>query len=257
MLLASGAALARDEGADGNFDKRTSSHFALYQDVDIDEAGGLRGSRRFEQQLLDELERAYDHLDAYLALRPPRKLDVLVYDPGIFDAQFAHRFRFQAAGFYNGVIRVRGGTVLDAAMATVLHHELVHAAYDAEAPSLVLPAWFNEGMAEWFSDRAALGKRHLTRGQAAALRRARASGQLFSLAQLSSPSFVGMGPGAAQLAYLQSYAFIEFLARSYGEGSVRELSAEVMRTRDLHRALRRGFRADLGDLERRFLDDLG
>ncbi len=257
LLAAPAAAPARDEGADGKFDKRTSSHFVLYQDVDIDESGGLRGSRRFEQQVLDELEGAYDQLDAYLALRPRRKVDVLVYDSGIFDAQFARRFRFQAAGFYNHVIRIRGGTVLDGNLAVVLHHELVHAAYDAEAPSLVLPAWYNEGVAEWFADRAALGKRHLTRGELGALQRARAQGVLFSFAELSTPSFVHMGQGGASLAYLQSYAFIEFLARRYGEDSVRELSAELVRTRDLHRTLQRVFRSDLSGLERAFVADLG
>ena len=53
--VAAGGASAADRGADGRFEKRTSSHFVLYQDVDIDEVGGIRGSRRFEQQVLDEL----------------------------------------------------------------------------------------------------------------------------------------------------------------------------------------------------------
>ena len=70
LLVAATSAPAADRGADGQFEKRTSSHFALYQDVDIDETGGLRGSRRFEQQVLEELERAYDRLDDFLALRP-------------------------------------------------------------------------------------------------------------------------------------------------------------------------------------------
>ena len=38
LLLAAGAGAA-DRGADGRFDKRSSSHFVLYQDVDIDESG--------------------------------------------------------------------------------------------------------------------------------------------------------------------------------------------------------------------------
>jgi hypothetical protein len=151
LLLPAPAAHAR--GADGRFDTRTSSHFVLHQDVDIDESGGFRGSRRFEQQVLDTLERAYENLDRLLGLRPERKLDVVVYDPAIFDSQFAGLFRFQAAGFYAGLIRVRGATELDVPLMRVLHHELVHAALDAAAPSLVLPAWVNEGGAEWFEAR--------------------------------------------------------------------------------------------------------
>jgi hypothetical protein len=37
IALVPGLALGRDDGADGRFEKRTSSHFVLYQDVDIDE----------------------------------------------------------------------------------------------------------------------------------------------------------------------------------------------------------------------------
>ena len=36
--------------------------------VDIDESGGFRGSRRFEQQVLDALESAYDGVDRFLGL---------------------------------------------------------------------------------------------------------------------------------------------------------------------------------------------
>ena len=54
----SSASFAFDDGADGHFEKRTSSHFVLFQDVDIDRSSGFRGSRRFEQQILDVLEAA-------------------------------------------------------------------------------------------------------------------------------------------------------------------------------------------------------
>ena len=69
-LFTSQHALAK--GADGKFEKRTSSHFVLYQDVDIAERSGLRGSRRFESKVLDVLEiflrvQRFD-LDAFRAL---------------------------------------------------------------------------------------------------------------------------------------------------------------------------------------------
>ncbi len=255
LALAAPDAVGRGGGADGRFEKRTSSHFVLYQDVDIDETGGLRGSRRFEQQVLAELEDAYDSLDRYLGLRPPRKIEVFVYDPRIFDAQFGGRFRFPIAGVYNGVIYVRGATRMHTGLQSVLHHELVHAAFDAAAPSYSFPAWLNEGVAEWFSERT-LGKRHLNRGELAALQNAASQGGLFSLSQLSAPSYAGLGNGSAQLAYLQSYATIEYIARTHGERAVRELCTELVRTRNLHRTLRRVLRTDLAGLERRFLDDL-
>ena len=255
LLLAGGAA-ARGRGADGKFSQRTSSHFVLYQDVDIDESGGLRGSRRFEQEVLAELERAYDALDHYLGLRPPRRIDVVVYDPAVFDAQFAGAFRFPAAGFYHGVIRIRGGTLMTVSLSRVLHHELVHAAFDVAAPSFAFPAWLNEGYAEWFAARTQ-GKRHLSPGEWQGLSNARGRGRLFALSGLASAGFGRLGPGEARLAYLQSYAFIEFLGRSYGERALREFAKAVVRTRDLDRSARRVFRAPLAALEERFRAELG
>lgn len=255
VAAAGGGASAADRGADGRFEKRTSSHFVLHQDVDIDEVGGLRGSRRFEQQVLDELELAYDRLDDFLGLRPPRRIEVWLYDPVVFDERFSGRFRFAAAGFFNGVIHIRGTTRMTVDLGRVLHHELVHAAFQAVAPSMVLPAWLNEGVAEWFEARA-LSKRQLSVGERGVLVEANRSGGWLPIATLSEPSFTGLGPRAASLAYLQSYGMVEYLSRRFGERTLRELSAAVVRSRDVERALRRtvrmgvegvdaGLRADL------------
>lgn len=245
-----------DRGADGDFERRDSFHFTLYQDVDIDESGGLYGSRRFEQQLLAELEAAFDRLDRILGLRPEQKLVVYVWDPTLFDREYAGLFRFPAAGFYGGAIHLRGGTRLSPRLVAVLHHELVHAAFDAEAPRLALPAWLNEGVAEWFEARAA-GKRGLSGGESAALTRVAQSGGLFSLAQLSSPSFGGFGPDAARLAYLQAYGFIDHLVRTRGERSLVRFWSAVLRTRHLDRATRRVYGASLDELEADFRRALG
>lgn len=254
LLLAVPAA-ARDRGADGRFDTRTSAHFVLYQDVDIDQSGGFHGSRRFEQQLLDTLEGAYDSMDKLLGLRPQRKLDVVVYDPGIFDQQFAGLFRFQAAGFYAGVIRIRGTTELTVPLRRVLHHELVHAALDAAAPSMVFPAWINEGGAEWFEARA-LGKRGLNPREWAALKQWHQAGHLYSLSQLSVPSFSRMNGGQAQVAYVQAYATIDHLVRNHGERKLARFYDELIRTRNIDRALDRVYRLDTRKLETRFFEAL-
>lgn len=249
-------ATARDRGADGEFEKRESSHFVLFQDVDIDRSSGFHGSRRFENRVLEILEKAYDELDDALGLRPPRRIEVFVYDPGVFDAHFAGRFRFAAAGFYNGTIYVRGGTRVDAALVRTLHHELVHAALDAEAPSLGLPAWLNEGLAEWFEARS-VGKRGLSPHEDATLAKLARQGQLYGLWQLSDASFVRMAGAAARLAYLQSYGFIEYLARRHGDDSVRRLCQTLLRKRSLERAFKLTYRAELADLEERFVSDYG
>jgi hypothetical protein len=254
-LLWPAAAPALGDGADGKFEKRTSSHFVLYQDVDIDETGGLYGSRRFEQQVLETLEAAYDQLDRFLGLRPRRPLTVVVHDGSDFDARFAGLFRFSAAGFYGDAIHIRGDVAMTQPLVRVLHHELVHAAFDAAAPSFVLPAWLNEGLAEWFEARA-VGKRRLSPGELGALARAARENRLYSFAELSTPAFGHLSSGDAGLAYLQSYGFVEFLARRHGERRLRDFVDQLLRSRDLERSLQHAYRDGLARLTRQFTAEL-
>ena len=245
------AAAVGDRGADGEFSRRESFHFTLFQDVDIDEASGLYGSRKFEQEILAELEAAFDRLDRLLSLRPEKKIDVYVWDPALFDARYAGLFRFPAAGFYGSAIHIRGTTRVTAPLVRVLHHELVHAAFDAEAPRLVLPAWMNEGIAEWFEARAA-GKRGLSAGESEGLFRVVSQGHLFSLADLSAPSLGRFDSNAAAIGYLESYAFIDYLVRTHGEDGLVQFWSSVVRSSSVERAARRAFRKDLSELESDF-----
>ena len=255
VLLFSMVSQARDRGADGEFEERHSSHFVLYQDVDIDQSSGFHGSRRFEQRVLEVLESAYDRLDRQVGLRPAQPITVIVYDPEIYDDRFFGLFRFSAAGFYSGQIHVRGDVSLSPSLERVLHHELVHAAFDQAMQSAYLPAWFNEGTAEWFEARSA-GKRRLSVQERSFLHRASEQGALFSFEQLSAPNFAGFGPGSARIAYLESYGFIAYLAHHHSERRVRDWIREAVRSRDLDRATRRTFRADLARLEERYLREL-
>ena len=255
LLFGSVAAHAGNRGADGEFEERRSSHFTLYQDVDIDETSGFHGSRRFEQRVLELLESAYESLEHQVGLRPDQLITVIVYDPKIYDSRFVGLFRFSAAGFYAGQIHVRGGASLSPSLARVLHHELVHAAFDQAMPASSLPAWFNEGTAEWFEARSA-GKRRLSAQERSFLHAASQRGALFSFQQLSSPTFAGFGPGAARIAYLESYGFVAYLAHHHSERRVRDWIREVVRSRDLDRATRRTFRTDLTELEERYLKEL-
>jgi len=251
-LVATSAAAVGDRGADGEFARRDSFHFTLYQDVDIDESAGLYGSRKFEQDLLRELEAAFDRLDQILDLRPEKKLVVYVWDPALFDREYRGLFRFPAAGFYGGAIHIRGDVRITPGLVRVLHHELVHAAFDAEAPRLALPAWLNEGIAEWFEARA-LGKRTLGGRERTAIGRLARAGSLFALGDLSAPSLGGFAPDAATVAYLQSYAFIDHLVARHGERSLVRFWSAVVRSRSLDRGARRAYRSELAQLEAGFL----
>jgi len=254
--LVLGAAGAFAQGADGDFEQRTSSHFVLYQDVDIDAAGGFHGSRRFEQEVLRTLENAYEGLEKWLGLHPERRIQVVIYDPSVFERQFVGLFRFPAAGFYHGVIRVRGDTAVTAELSRVLHHELVHAALDQASRALVYPGWVNEGGAEWFEVRT-LGKRGVSVQEQQVLERLAQTGELHALSTLNVPAFGAMGPRPANIAYLQSYALIDHLVRKHGgERALARFYAELIRSRNLERALKRIYRLDSASLEREFLAGL-
>ena len=250
------ALAAHAQGADGDFQQRTSSHFVLYQDVAIDESGGFHGSRRFEQEVLRVLEAAYDALERLLDLRAGERIEVVIYDPALFDQEFRGLFRFPAAGFYHGVIRIRGDVAVTQQLSRVLHHELVHAALHNASRALIYPGWVNEGGAEWFEVRS-LGKRGLTPRELEVLGELRRSGELHSLAALNVPAFGRMGGRAASIAYLQSYGLIDHLVRHHGgERALARFYAELIRSRNLDRALKRTYRLDQRELEAGFLKAL-
>lgn len=241
-------AAALDGGADGRFEKRSSSHFVLHQDVDIDRRSGFRGSVRFERQVLDTLESAHDRLGELLGLHPTRPIDVWIYDPAIFDSQFGGVFRFPIAGFYHGAIRVRGDAQLTNRLFRVLHHELLHAALDQEARLYAPPGWVNEGLAEWFEHRAA-GKRRMSPGEWSYLATASAQGYWIPEDWLMRRTLAAIPPDAVGLAYLQSYARIDFLDRRLGPRGLARFIAALLRLGDVDRALARVYRLSVVDLD--------
>jgi hypothetical protein len=255
LLSAAAPAAARDRGADGQFSERKSAHFVLLQDVDIDRTSGRHGSRRFERDVLDVLERAYDRVGETLGLRPKSRARVVIYDDGVFEDRFAGLFRFSAAGFFDGAIHVRSKTVVDARLVRTLHHEYVHAAIASASPAFAFPGWVNEGVAEWFEN-LALGKRHLSAGERAVLSQAYREGTWIPLADLESPGFGGLPPNRAVLAYLQSYAAVDYLGRRHGDRSLDRFCDQLIRTRDLHRSLQRTFGLTLAQLEQRIAEEV-
>jgi hypothetical protein len=255
LLLAAAPAHARGAGADGRFERRSSENFVLYQDVAIDHRTGWRGSSQFERELLQSLEEAHDALRDLLGIEPRQRIYLTIYDPAVFDAQFARVAAFPTAGFYQGSIRVRGDVRLTPELARVLRHEYVHAAIDAAAPSLVLPALVNEGLAEWFARRS-LGQAILDPWEAAALQSAGRSGSWLPLPTLLAASFTRLEPRAAALAYLESQAFVAHLVRTHGERALLEFWRVLVRTGQLERALERAFASDLAEIEARMLREL-
>lgn len=255
LALIATPAAARDRGADGRFSSRGSSHFRLLQDVDIDRYHGAGGSREFEREVLERLEIAYRRVGDAIGLRPRAKVQVVVYDAAVFDAQFSELFGFRTAGFFDGVMHVRGSTQVDLALAATLSHEYTHAAVHAFASDGLFPAWLNEGLAEYF-EALELGRRRLTPRQYAGLVQARQTGRWIPLASLSMPSFAHMGGGDASLAYLESFAVVEHLVRRKGERRLGDLCEQLLRTRNPDRALDRVYKKTLAEIEADLLAEL-
>ena len=82
-------------------------------------------------------------------------------------------------------------------------------------------------------------------------------GLVGSLWASGATSFAQLEPETAQLAYLQAYAFIEFLARRHGEDSLRRLTKTLVRKRNLERAFSVTFGSDLDVLTERFASEYG
>ena len=105
----------------------------------------------------------------------------------------------------------------------------------------------------WFEARAA-GKRGLSSDERSALADFAAAGLLLSVKDLSMPAFGRLGPRAAGIAYLQSYAYIDLLVRRYGERKLPTFYAELIRSKQLDRALSRVYRLDVAGLEAEMAD---
>ncbi len=252
LACLAGWADARDRGADGKWSTRRSSHFDLHQDVALDRYSGPGGSRAFELAVIEALEAAHDRVRDGIGVAPRARVQVFVYDPGVFDATYAQRFGFSAAGFWDGAIHVRGGIQVDARLVATLSHEYVHAALATLAPAGSFPAWLNEGLAELF-ERQTLGQGQPSAGELAFLRAAAADGSFIPLASLGGTSFAGLDEASARLAYLESYACVEQLLHRYGRERLERLVEEVARTRRIDKALARALRTDLAEVEAQLL----
>ena len=74
--------------------------------------------------MLATLENAHERVrDTAGSVDPRNRVKVYVYAPDAFDAEYAPRFGFRAAGFWDGAIHVRGGQRFDARLVSTLHHE--------------------------------------------------------------------------------------------------------------------------------------
>jgi len=165
--------------------------------------------------LTEELERAYQDYGELFGHFPVEegspKIEVVLYRRAEFRELTG--LGHWAGGAFDGVVRIPVedlGTERRALIETA-RHELVHA-YVAALGARSIPAWLNEGLAQWLAPAAG--------GRALAVQRARttlADGQLFPLSDLQSTIAAWDDDGKIRRAYAQSLAFVAWLHDWYGE----------------------------------------
>jgi len=167
-------------------------------------------------QLEQMLESAYDELGIAFNHWPvghgDPKIRVVLYLREEF--QEVTGIGHWAGGVYDGVVRLPV-TDLDRQrlqVERVLRHELVHA-FIRSMGGKEVPAWLNEGLAQWHE-----GANVAERLDAVERARRRLKGfTLFPLEELRGTLAVWKDEQKIARGYAQSLAFVDYLARTYGE----------------------------------------
>lgn len=206
----------RSAATEEGFYVHRTEHFEVSFDLD---RGEVRGEIEQVGLLLED---AYQSFSEAFGIRPAdgegSEIRVVVYTREGFDRVTG--IGPWAGGVYDGTIRVPVGDLRAelVRVRSVLRHELLHA-FVQERGGGGVPAWLNEGLAQWLEqDRASL------RGAEVARARARLAGHsMFDLAQLSGSLASWEDPEAIELAYAQSLALVGWIADQYMSNDVQSV----------------------------------
>lgn len=118
-----------------------------------------------------------------------------------------------AGGSFDGTIRVpiAEGRALDPALSALLRHELVHAFVREASGGDKVPAWLNEGLAQWLARDPS--------GDLASARKRMVGRALVPLEKLERP-FAALPEPEIPFAYAQALLFTAFLERTHGRESL-------------------------------------
>lgn len=204
----------------------------------------------FKGELLAILQEEMDSLTATLGVFPSHPIDVLLMTGDLGEKAKPVDPVFK--GIYDGRIHLYLGDSLndrDVLTGTV-RHEMVHALLRQAGG--VLPAWFQEGVAQKLGERPSARK---TRRMKRALRDAMENG--FSPDLLSfGDSYVSLPNDKRKMAYAASYLFVEYLEGKYGENMIPVVVSDLQQGIPLEEAVRSYTRKNVGDLKADFIKDL-
>jgi len=196
-----------------------SNRFALT--FDTDRADLLHHSH----EVLEHLEESYEELVRWfgrdpLATRLPVR--VVFYDPEDFDRLTG--LGDWAGGVFDGVVRVSLRDLAEGdAWRRTLVHELVHAFLDALCGARV-PGWLNEGLAQRLEGKGAPAPHLLA---------SLVEHGVFPLERLTGSLATWEDRREIGLAYVQSLAFVDYLATTYGDESLRQSLQALAEGREL------------------------
>ena len=125
-----------------------------------------------------------------------------------------------------------------------VRHELSHILLHQQVTSVLLPKWFDEGVAQWASG----GMSDILRtGENDLLRQAVLSRRLIPMAEIST-IFPQTATGLT-LAYEQSRSFVEFIVQQYGEEKLRALLYGLERQQTIEQTVHENLGVSLALLE--------
>jgi hypothetical protein len=183
----------------------STSHFRVQYDREL--AGG---SADYARKVTGYLEQARDGLQGILGVVPMEPTGVVLYGKAAYLRAHRHRFSFQTVGFFDGRIHVVSAAHPAGELRALLFHEYTHALFRERSGSH-RPFWLNEGFAE-LAEQSSLARPPLSRAERSTLRSAIETSSWIPLRDLAA-SFGGLQDSSARLAYLESTASADWIAR--------------------------------------------
>ena len=234
----------REASVENSFSKSASSHFEYLHKPNIN---GVDLNK-----VLRILERAYRDIGRKSGMYPPTPIQVSVYDAEDFEK--ATQLGEHVGAVYDGKIRVpirdKSGQVLpEEELTRRLYHEYTHVVVRSWAGNNV-PWWFNEGLAETFSNEVAATDIEL-------LQEANAQGALFPLASLEQAQLKKLDPDTLHLAYRQAHATVDFLWNKYGQRGMAAMMESLRAGTSAEDALSASYRLNYDLLQREVAQSIG
>ena len=238
----------KEQKVEERFTENQGYHFVLrYEGA----AGGYDREKELHEigkEILGYLEEAYNYVGRELDYYPRDQIPVILYTNEQFQ-DITHAPSW-AGGRYDGKIRIpsKGLHVGSSYLKPILFHEYTHAVIHFLAGGWI-PAWLNEGLAQYME-----GRDH--QAQLSLVRQAKSKSTVLSLAKLNQGFSQFSERQSADLAYAESYSAVQFMIDRNGMYDVKKVITLLGQGQSLDQALKDVIRMNLADFENDWLRSL-